>query len=524
VPGSTAAGILAAVLPADTADRDRLVHETLGRIGLRSGTEVVDSMSGGERKRLAIARGLIIEPEILLLDEPTNHLDIAGINWLESLLREARHATIFVTHDRYLIQHCAERVIEVDPRYPGGYLSVRGDYTTFMETRSTWLEQLEQYRANLANKVRREVEWLRRGAKARTTKQKARSDQARELVHELSQLRSDDRTAGLEFAGSNRGTRELLKAESITCAFGDRILCREVSLLLGPGSRLGIVGPNGSGKTTLLRTLLGQVAPARGSVIPAPRLRAAFLDQLRTGVNRSLTLRQVLCRDSDSVVFNGQQYHAAGWAQRFLFRPEQLSTPLDRLSGGEQARALLARIMVEPADLLVLDEPTNDLDIATLEVLEDAVTEFPGAVLLVTHDRYLLDRVCEQVLGLSGEGHATMVADYRQWERWLEELPRGSTPPAAAPGSARPRPARVRLSYLEEREYAGMERAILKAEEGVAALQNKMNEPGTLQDAARLQSLCTELAAAQQTVDQLYARWSELDERRRAYAAGQGES
>ncbi|MBN8548607.1 MAG: ABC-F family ATP-binding cassette domain-containing protein [Deltaproteobacteria bacterium] len=512
--------VLRAALPEHDPDAERKVGQALGLIGFRDKSQPVAKMSGGEKKRLAIARGVIVEPEILLLDEPTNHLDIAGVRWLEELLRGASFATIFVSHDRYFIQNVAERVAEIDRRYSGGYFAVKGAYSEFLDVRATYIEQMEQYRASLANRVRREVEWLRQGAKARTTKQKARSDQAKELVAELQGVTRIDQRASMEFAASQRKSKELLKIDKLTKKFGDRVLFSDISLILSPGSRLGVVGLNGSGKTTFLRTLLGELEPDGGRVVRASKLKIALLDQLRSGLNREVTLQEMLCgNDGDAVVFNGEEIHVAGWARRFLFQTEQLAVPVKKLSGGEQARALLARIMVEPADLLILDEPTNDLDISTLEVLEDALIEFPGAVVIVTHDRYLLDRVCQVVLGLSG-GRSGLFADYVQWERDLDAAPSKGVL-SADKGDTRSKGPAKKLGYIEQREFEGMESKILACEKSIKESEALVNSEEAATDAGKLQEYCAALAAQQSELEKLYERWAELDEKRRKITSGE---
>ncbi|MBX7143933.1 MAG: ABC-F family ATP-binding cassette domain-containing protein [Oligoflexia bacterium] len=508
-PGTSAYETLNAALPEHAHSREKRIGEIMALIGFRDKAQSVDNMSGGERKRLAIARALIQEPELLLLDEPTNHLDIAGVLWLEGVLKNAPFASVFISHDRYFIQNSAERVVEIDPQYPNGCLAVKGSYADFLETRAVYLEQVEQYRASLANIVRREVAWLRRGAKAQRKKDKARTDQAKDLIAELQGLTRHESSAKLEFSATGRKSKELVKAENLGQAIEGRALFAGLSFVLCPGSKLGVLGPNGSGKTTFLRTVLGVLPPTSGRVVLASRLRTAFLDQMRSGVNRDQTLKQVLARDTDAVVFNGEEIHVAGWARRFLFRSEQLSLPVSKLSGGEQARAILARLMVEPADVLVLDEPTNDLDIQTLEVLEDALLEFPGALILVTHDRALLDRVCQAVVGLSGRGQSELFADHEQWLNWLALLPAERTAETKLETTKTPT-KRSGLTFTEKHEYEKIERKISSKEAQLKEIEAQMNDPAIASSSEQLNAACQKLAPVQAEVDSFFARWSEL--------------
>lgn len=485
----------------------------LGKAGFNDGTVATDVLSGGWRKRLAIALELAREPDVLLLDEPTNHLDVEGILWLEDLLREEPEAFVVVSHDRYFLENITKRMLELSRVYANGLLEVNGTYSDLLERRDEVLRNEASYQETLANLVRREMEWLRRGPKARTTKSKARIQNAERLIGDLdeSRSRSGSQSAGIDFTASERKTKRLLVAKHLSKTLGSQTIVRDLDVLLTPGARLGILGPNGSGKTTLLRMIIGELEPDSGTVQAADRLRIVYFEQNRESLDPNVTLRRALAPEGDTVVFGERTLHVVAWAKRFLFRAEQLETSVSRLSGGEKARIVLARLMLKPADLLVLDEPTNDLDIATLDVLEESLLEFPGALVLVTHDRYLLDRVSTQVLALDGQGGAEYFADYPQWE--------ASRRGQSAASSIRPpdtvRDARTaakkRLGYIEQRELDGIEAAVLEAEERMNEAERRAHDPAVAADAGALQQRFAELAAAQSEVERLYTRWAELE-------------
>jgi ATP-binding cassette subfamily F protein uup len=515
----TVATILAAAIPAsdlDEATRTARVRVTLGRSGFSDPDVTPATLSGGWQKRLAVARALVARPNLLLLDEPTNHLDLEGILWLEELLATEAAAFLVVSHDRWFLEHVTRRVIDLDPVHEGGFFESRGRYSEFLERKDAALREQARWQETLANRVRREVEWLRRGPKARTTKAKARIQNAGRMIEELAsvQARQETRTASIEFSATDRRTKRLVVAEDIAKRFGERRLIDHVSLVLSPGTRLGLLGPNGSGKSTLLRLLTGDLEPDAGRVEHAEGLRIVTLDQHRSGLDPSIPLSRALAPEGDQVVFGGKAIHVAAWARRFLFPPEALGMPVGRLSGGEQARVHVAALMLRPADLLVLDEPTNDLDITTLEVLEDSLIEFPGAVLLVTHDRFLFERVTTSALGLDGSGTVTPFADYDQWEsarRWRDALETKSRPlprPAATKNVSRS------LTWAEQREWEAMEAAILGAESTVASLAAAATDPTIASNAAELAARCRALDDAQRAVDRLYARWAELEVKR----------
>ncbi|HEY0787174.1 MAG TPA: ABC-F family ATP-binding cassette domain-containing protein, partial [Thermoanaerobaculia bacterium] len=458
------------------------------------------------------------EPDVLLLDEPTNHLDIEGILWLESLLKTEPEAFIVVSHDRWFLENVTRRMLELSRVYPAGLFEAAGTYGEFLEKRDALLANEAAYRDTLANLVRREMEWLRRGPKARTTKAKARIQSAGKLIDELEESRSRaaTATAGIEFAASERQTKRLWSAKGLTKALGGRTIVRNLDLLLRAGSRLGILGSNGSGKTTLLRMIVGELEPDAGSIEKAERLRIVYFEQNRETLDPALTLRRALSPEGDTVIWGERALHVASWAKRFLFRPEQLDTQVGRLSGGEKARIVLARLMLQPADLLVLDEPTNDLDIPTLDVLEESLLEFPGALVLVTHDRFLLDRVTTRLLALDGDGGAELFADLAQWEDSRRRGVRQAVPAAGdlRPLEPREKPKAKRLSYHEQREWDAMEATLLEAESRLERAREAAHDPAVASDAAALQARFAELAEAQGEVDRLYARWAELEEKR----------
>ena len=504
------------------AERVARLPETLGRAGFTDLDAHAATLSGGWRKRLAIAEALVQAPDILLLDEPTNHLDLAGIQWLESILRNAPFACVVVSHDRYFLENVANEMVELNRAYENGALRVSGNYSAFLEAKEEYLHAQKKRQESLENRVHTELEWLRRGPKARATKAKARIDRAHEMIGELAEMNARSRTASAEidFSATNRKTKQFITLDGISYAAGSRTLFRDVHFSVTSRMRVGLVGPNGSGKTTLLRLMRGDIKPEVGKIRRAEGLRVVYFDQNRQ-LDPDVTLRRALAPDSDAVIYQDRVIHVASWAERFLFSAENLNQRVSQLSGGERARVLIAQLMLQPADVLLLDEPTNDLDIPTLEILEESLLEYPGALVLVTHDRFMLDRVSTVVIGLDGLGAAERFADYSQWETWQRGQLSAATAKSAN-GNRRPRPgagdgsrpaAKKKLSYVEAREFASIEDRIHEAEQLLEARRTALEDPAITGDRMSLQNACTELDQAQKSVDTLYARWAELEQK-----------
>jgi ATP-binding cassette subfamily F protein uup len=504
-------------------ERDNRADVALTQAGFADLDQPADVLSGGWRKRLSLARELARRPDILLLDEPTNHLDLLGILWLQRLLRDAPFGYLVATHDRAFVRAVADEMIELSRLYPAGFLRIACSYDDFAHHRTDFLEGQARREEAVANQVRRETEWLGRKESAQRRKSSSRLEDAARRRQELQDLQyrnSAGGAAGIDFVATGRQTRKLLTGVGLTKAMGGRTLFRGLDFELTPGTKLGLLGPNGSGKSTLLRLLAGDLVPDQGTMLRAEGLRSITFEQGRAALDLTLPLRKALCPNGDTVVYRGRPLHVAAWAKQFLFRVEQLDMLVGDLSGGEQARVRIAQLMLSPVDLLLLDEPTNDLDIPALEVLEESLESFPGALVVVSHDRDLLDRLCTEVVGLDGRGGAALYGSVGQWltayENALPETPKATAKPATPPA---PRPAappgRKKLGYREQQELDGMESAILTAEEAVNARQLDVQRAATTGHVA-LAEACKALEEAQRTVERLYARWQELDARRGA--------
>lgn len=484
----------------------------LSKIGFEDPQAIASELSGGWKKRLEIAKQLVKEPDLLLLDEPTNHLDLEGVLWLENFLLRQNLTYVVISHDRYFLENVTNRMMELNTSFPKGIFITDSPYSIFLERRDAFLRGQEEYEKSLASKVRREIEWLKQNPKARTTKSRSRIQEAGNLIKEFDDVKSRNiqSTAKIDFSGTERQSQKLLAAKNLGKSYQGKTLFAGIDLVLTPGTKLGIIGSNGTGKTTLLKILAGILSPDQGTVKYADGVKVLLFDQHRDELPADVTLRRALAPESDKVNYRGRSIHVNSWCRRFLFDPDRLDLPVSRLSGGERARVLIARLMIQPADVLLLDEPTNDLDIATLETLEESLSDFPGAIVLITHDRYMLEQICNRMLGLAPGGQSAMLADYTQWEELQKQAVEVKNVKVQNQEKRQaPRPAK--LSYNEKRELDQMEEKIKMAEQETARLHQLIDDPSVASNPAQLQKACSELQTAEAHLETLFNRWQELE-------------
>jgi ATP-binding cassette subfamily F protein uup len=481
-------------------------YELISLLGLESFGDhfPVSDLSGGWKKRVALGRELLLEPNLLLLDEPTNHLDLSGILWLEKFLSQGDFALLMVTHDRLFLQRVCDRILDLDPRNPRFLLDVRGSYLDFTEAKEGLLSAQLNEEAVLKNKLRREKEWLSRGAQARQTKQKARIQEASRLEERVDDVRERNlkRNAQIDFGQAARLPKKLIEAKGLGKSFDHQVLFSGLDLLIRPTTRLGLLGDNGSGKSTLIRCLLGLEKASEGEVTWADGLKVSYFEQNKETLNENISVLKNVCPDGDYVSFQGRFVHVHSYLERFLFFGAHRDLPVSRLSGGERARLRLAQLMLQEAQVLILDEPTNDLDTETLDLLEEALAQFHGAVLLVTHDRYFMDSVCDQLLAFP---EMVFYADYFQWEEARKERQRQAVKSeknqkvAAVGGGDVGKKKSSRLSFKDKYELENMEQTI-------ASLEQALVEAEQSQEYEKMADL-------QNQIDHKFRLWEELEEK-----------
>lgn len=498
---------------------DKKLSQSLAATGLSN--DPIKQLSGGQRKRLAIVAQWHLDSDVWLLDEPTNHLDFEGILWLQGLLKKGRMAFVVISHDRYFLDEVVKATAEIAGLYEDGFLVLSGGYSSFIEQKQVLLEEIAQELQSLENKMRREGEWLSRQPKARGTKARFRIEAAHDLSQQLGSLKSrlKRKDIAYDFSSRDRKTKRLVNLDKVAVGYEQSApLAADLELVLSPGKIVGVVGTNGTGKSTLLGAIDRDAHILAGTITRAHDLRIVYFDQLRKDLDGRETLGKALAPEGDGVLYQGRVIHINAWADMLGFERDRLHTLVGDLSGGERARVLLGRIIREEADVLLLDEPTNDLDIQALEVLEQSMLSFTGAVVLITHDRYLLSHVCDEIVGFLPGNTARIYADYEQWQREFmatakekkQELRAAKAKEEPSSQVRSPRKAK-RLTYKDQREYDGMEQRIAEAEARVANYNQQVSQ-APQNDAGKIEHLYQELHSAQQDLDALYERWAELED------------
>ena len=503
-------------------DLDSRIRTAMTELDCPPADKRVQLLSGGEKRRVALARALISQPDLLLLDEPTNHLDSESIRWLEEYLTNAPHACLFVTHDRYFLDRIATRIAELDA---GKIWVHEGNYSTYLSARAERRANDQAKEDRRQTFLRREIEWVRAGVKARTTKSQSRLNSYHDIASQAGPEQEEEMS--LLIPPPPPMSNIIVDAVGISAVIPQRTLFSHFGLSLTPGSCTGIVGRNGMGKTTLLRMLMAEQPPATGKVTVGKKTVFNYVDQQRLTLDTSKSPMEEIGGNTDYITWGGEKLHVRSYLKRFLFTDDRVTQQISVMSGGERSRLLLAKILCRGGNVLVLDEPTNDLDLQTLRVLEEALLDFPGCVLLVSHDRYFLDRVCDRIISFEGDGQVHVnegnssyyleknkdrLNAQRSAARLAAQNP-GAASPHASAGAAQPKAKPRKLSWKEERELEGMEATILTAEEALADFESKLNDPDFhLHSAHQVSETASGMEAQRVRIEQLYARWEALNE------------
>jgi ATP-binding cassette subfamily F protein uup len=499
---------------------EQRVEQVISKLDLDEDADF-SALSGGMKRRVLLAQALVAAPDLLLLDEPTNHLDIESIAWLEEFLKNFAGSVVFVTHDRAFLRNLATRIVEIDR---GQVTSWPGDYDNFLRRREERMHAEAQANSLFDKKLAQEEVWIRQGIKARRTRNEGRVTALKAMRRERAERREQSGNVKLAAAGAEKSGRKVFEAKGVNFAFGDRVLVKDFSTVIQRGDKIGLIGPNGSGKTTLLKLLLGDLKPQSGSVQVGTNLEVAFFDQLRGSLREDWNALDNVSEGREFIEINGSRKHVMGYLQDFLFSPDRALAPITKFSGGERNRLLLAKLFAKPSNLLVMDEPTNDLDVETLELLEELLIDYPGTLILVSHDRDFLDNVVTSSLVMEGNGR---VGDYvGGYTDWLRQRPMAARIAAAAAASPRltpqvaptpkpapaPAPPKRKLSYKEQRELEELPGVIEALDAELTALTAKLQDPAFYQQGAEsVTAANARLAALQSDLDAAYARWQDLE-------------
>ena len=496
---------------------DQRVSETLTKLDLDGEAEFA-RLSGGMKRRVLLGRALVSSPDLLLLDEPTNHLDIEAIDWLEMFLKNWNGSVVFVTHDRRFLRALATRIVEIDR---GQVTSWPGDWANYERRREERMNAQAQENARFDKLLAQEEIWIRQGIKARRTRDEGRVRRLKAMRNDRSQRRELGGNVRMEAAQAENSGKKVIDVKDISFAFGERVMVKDFSTVILRGDRIGLIGPNGSGKTTLLKLLLGDLQPRSGEVRAGTNLQIAYFDQYRAVLREDWTAIENVAEGRDFIEFNGKRKHVHAYLQDFLFSPERARAPITRLSGGERNRLLLAKLFAQPSNLLVMDEPTNDLDVETLELLEELLSDYTGTLLLVSHDRDFLDNVVTSTMVMEGDGVVgEYVGGYTDWQRHAARVAAAAAsapvvaakPVAATAAAAAPAEPKRKLSYKDARELEQLPLKIETLEKDVEGLTAAMNDPAFYQrSAADMAAHNAKLATVQAELDAAYARWEELD-------------
>ncbi|MBW8311791.1 MAG: ATP-binding cassette domain-containing protein [Rhizobium sp.] len=502
---------------------EQRVEQVISKLDLPEDADFA-ALSGGMKRRVLLAQALVAAPDVLLLDEPTNHLDIESIAWLEEFLKNFGGSVVFVTHDRQFLRNLATRILEIDR---GQVTSWPGDYANFLRRREERLHAEAQANALFDKKLAQEEVWIRQGIKARRTRNEGRVTALKAMRRERAERREQQGNVRMAAASADKSGRRVFEAKDVDFSYGDRVLVRGLSTVIQRGDKVGLIGPNGSGKTTLLKLLLGQLQPTAGEIRTGTNLEVAFFDQLRGALREDWNALDNVSEGREFIEINGARKHVMGYLQDFLFSPERALAPITKLSGGERNRLLLAKLFAKPSNVLVMDEPTNDLDVETLELLEELLIDYPGTLILVSHDREFIDNVVTSSLVMEGNGR---VGDYvGGYSDWLRQRPMAAriaaanaasprlTPqvaptPKPAPAPAPAAPAKRKLSYKEQRELDELPGRIEALDGEIAALTARIQDPAFYrQPAEEVTAANGRLAALQAELEQAYARWQALE-------------